>query len=438
MPNPPPLPQEDGRVITIGDRTVTLIGRRIEDPEVWQGRDQNGVTMMVSNDLVESTYPAVAVPAPAQPAPTPAPARAPAARPTPAQPSAEGEFDAGEEEERPRRGEQLQCPACRGRYTGRLGADHSCPQLATVTCRNCGGLHVEKLFEPPSQNFLCDQCVGRGYFVCKKCAAVGDQRVRPQDQMCTNCSLIPEDSVWERVGYKAIGDDMIMITRSHRPYAVEIECFKMPNEAMAGALIPQSWDKGTDASITVDRGGVDKSEFRSPPMRGDGGLVQMRKDVEAIRKLGYRANKTCGLHVHVDATDMTDDDRNAMHKFGRWVQTDMFKLVAKSRTTSQYCQKLEAETTYDDEDDRYYWMNLSAWHRHRTVEFRLHHGCTNAERVVEWVRLCLRVVERGLKIGRMPQRPSENLGALLELGEYERKYWKAVAKTLNPESEVRI
>jgi len=123
------------------------------------------------------------------------------------------------------------------------------------------------------------------------------------------------------------------------------------------------------------------------------------------------------------------EDRKALYKFGNWVQEDIYKLVARSRTNGQYCKKL---STTMDRADRYVWLNMRhAFDRHRTCEFRLHHGTTQPDRIVEWVKVCLRIVEMGLKLGRSRTRPDGSMFDLLGFNAYEREYWTDVARSLH-------
>jgi hypothetical protein len=150
-------------------------------------------------------------------------------------------------------------------------------------------------------------------------------------------------------------------------------------------------------------------------------------DVAAYRKMGYRGNASCGLHVHIDALDLSNADRTALFRFGRWIQDDMYKLVSPGRAASMYCLKLGRNFPRA----RYHWLNLLAYQKHRTVEVRLHHGTTNPERIGEWVKLCLRVVEMGLKLGRLSRKPEMTMFQLLDLTPYEVAYWTEVGKSIH-------
>src|SRR5581483_7786401 len=123
--------------------------------------------------------------------------------------------------------------------------------------------------------------------------------------LCNSCNLMPSDNIWQDFDNKAVGNDVISHVMSHRPFAVEIESFRMPDEAMTDHREIENWNAGGDSSIEPDEGAEDEegTEWRSPPFKGDGGLDRLFRDVKLIRDMGYRANQSCGLHVHVDAID---------------------------------------------------------------------------------------------------------------------------------------
>jgi hypothetical protein len=86
----------------------------------------------------------------------------------------------------------------------------------------------------------------------------------------------------------------------------------------------------------------------------------------------------------------------------------------------------------EDVSDRYKWLNLSAYERHRTVENRLHHGTTLPERTLEWAKVCMLIVERGMKLGHLPARPAgQSLFDLLLFTPYQKNYWTRIAQKLH-------
>ena len=346
--------------------------------------------------------------------------------------AATGEIEEISADDRPvrrRRARRPVCPACDESYTGSLGNDHACADVARVSCKRCRSFNPLHLETPPRPPYLCPTCVTAGVFVCKSCAQPQATRGRYGD-ICDACNPLPAVNIWSALGMRAQGNEMTIETKSHRPFAVEVESFLMPGDAVSPRVrVPGGWNEGPDGSIHGDPGSSEAIEFKSPPLRGDGGLHLLRDGVKKIRDMGFRANKSCGLHCHVDMISSSPAEREAVFKFGTWIQDDVYKLVARSRSSATYCKKL---TTSMNSAERYSWMNMKhAYDRHRTVEFRLHHGTTQPDRIVEWVKVCLRIVEVGLKLGHMRTRPAGSMFNLLGFNAYEREYWMDVARSLH-------
>ncbi len=447
MPNPQP-----SQVFLYNGQRVRLQGVHRLDASVWIGHDEaTNEQVYVSADWLELHNPdGTAVPTEGQPTPEAAPlptvvatprrrAEPAPAQPTPVQaaptPAPARRDENGEEideDDRPvrrPRTRRTECPACEEQYTGTLGRDHACAAVKLARCRACLNVdpaHIERPQRPP---YLCPACVTAGKFICKTCARPQTTRGRYGD-ICNQCNPLPQTNIWTALNNKAKGDDMTIITRSHRPFAVEVESFLMPTDGVAPrARLNGGWHEGSDGSIRADPGATEAVEFKSPPFKGDGGLAMLYTDVKKLRDMGFRANKSCGLHCHVDMISSTPEERKALYQFGKWIQDDIYKLVARSRSQGQYCQKL---TTSLDQSQRYLWLNMKhAFERHKTVEFRLHHGTTQPDRVVEWVKVCLRIVEVGLKLGHMSRRPAGTLFELLQFNAYEQEYWMDVARSLH-------
>jgi hypothetical protein len=164
------------------------------------------------------------------------------------------------------------------------------------------------------------------------------------------------------------------------------------------------WKIVTDGSI-----GSDNAEIVSPILRGQDGFDQVRKVCLALDAHGCRVNRTTGFHVHVGARDRFAEQIGFFKELVRThakFEPVIDQLVSRSRRgrNSQWCQPTEFSdavdraTTIDrvireaNPNGRYAKLNLTAYHSHGTVEFRQHQGTTNAQKIENWVKLCLRMV----------------------------------------------
>ena len=332
-----------------------------------------------------------------------------------------------------------QCWFC-GEFKNRI-FDHyrdECQVAKKFSCLRCGKVHFPRIFPLNWQNIkgtLCSRCVQNGYGMCRNCNVVYE-RVRGDKYLyCVECHPLPRDSVWRKIAMP-IGGPPIIQTKSWRTFGVEIETFRIPNKAKIEPDIAKAlpkWTHGGDGSIVPPRTADQTLEFKSPPYFGDNGLYQLRKDVLKIRDMGYRCNRSTGLHVHVDAQDLSEADHLAVKKFCRWFEDDVFSYVAPSRRHNDYCSTLKSD---NGRGSRYYWLNLEAYRKYRTLEIRLHHGTTRSRRVKEWVIFCLALIEAGIRYGRRNEKPSGDLLTLLGFDWDRKRYWTSVKQRMEQLSSV--
>lgn len=104
---------------------------------------------------------------------------------------------------------------------------------------------------------------------------------------------------------------------------------------------------------------------------------------KALAKLNARVNKSCGLHVHLDARD---GDARAMARRLKNALPLLKKMVPKSRLENQYCQR-----DMSSRGHRYAKINTESLRKHQTIEVRMHTGTTNFDKIHNWVRVLLAI-----------------------------------------------
>jgi hypothetical protein len=195
-------------------------------------------------------------------------------------------------------------------------------------------------------------------------------------------------------------------------FGVEFEGFGVPHVTLARALtdagLPttaEGYNHATrdhfkvvsDASVQ----GPNPFELVTPKLFGASGFARIRALCRVVTSQGGDANVSTGLHVHVDAWNCKI--RDARNLLGLWhrIQPVVLMLVPPSRRGNHYAKPVTPElieavsamrsVSQLGRIDRYFSLNLSAYARHGTFEFRLHSGSFNAEKVVSWVVLVLLV-----------------------------------------------
>lgn len=137
--------------------------------------------------------------------------------------------------------------------------------------------------------------------------------------------------------------------------------------------------------------------------------------------LSYTISPRTSIHVHINASDnMTVDQFRNMFVIMYLIEPAVFRWADENRKWCGYCSPLTDLTPSriinilndsrdeirfvhavrgDGNSDRYYGFNVSAYHRHGTVEFRYFPCTTERERVVDWIKFCMYVKKAARRHG---------------------------------------
>ena len=134
----------------------------------------------------------------------------------------------------------------------------------------------------------------------------------------------------------------------------------------------------------------------------------LAKCCNALAEVGAVVNKSCGLHVHLDARN-----RNAETVLKRLIkaQTLLYQIVPKSRRTNTYCKKTNANTSVETQRDRYRAINGTAYRKYKTIEVRLHSGTVDFTKINNWIILLHLIIDSALTV-----QPRSISGWIRELG----------------------
>lgn len=157
--------------------------------------------------------------------------------------------------------------------------------------------------------------------------------------------------------------------------------------------VMSSWKIVTDASVH------NGYELVSPPIKGRRGLADLKLACDALAAAGCTINRSCGLHVHHDVSDLNTAAFGRLFRAWSNNQANTNGLVAASRRNSQWAQPLRADEVAHAEAlpsaavarshfayaDRYRTLNVAAFPRYGTVEVRQHQGTTNYDKIAAWI-----------------------------------------------------
>lgn len=308
------------------------------------------------------------------------------------------------------------CPDCRAAGAGEVTPE----EPARERCRWCGA------YEDRCECATCPEC-GESEHEVSFCHECGHCR---EHCACTDRIPFCENPTTFH------GEPS---TRYPRYVGAEIECVIARAQTRNYRKVADKWN----ASITDD-GSVYKeglpghsAEHVTAPARGAAFEDQIHDTLTVLHAQGAAVNKTCGLHVHVDARDYTAAHILAFARLYSRVEKTLYAMVSRARRGNIYSkpwgdkafnnavatsegfaaalddsQPLTARekaldiVTYGSENtarrmketrskhsSRYHGVNFNALAIHQTIEFRLHHGTLNETKILMWSAVCSALVE---------------------------------------------
>lgn len=238
----------------------------------------------------------------------------------------------------------------------------------------------------------------------------------------------------------------------NRNFGVEIEAYNCTRERLARELRSAGisvqvegynhtdhsdhWKLVTDSSLH----GNNTFELVSPILHGEAGIDELEKVCWVLELCDVKVNDSCGLHIHMDAHDFTMDTwRNLAITYKR-LEPVIDAFMPGSRRNNRYCKSLNgiSETaitraqTINDlrrvfHSDRYHKVNLEAYARHCTVEFRQHGGSTNFTKMSAWIHFLEKMITFAQAGTVQPRTTLENIPFLSDT---EKLYFKLRTRKL--------
>jgi hypothetical protein len=182
----------------------------------------------------------------------------------------------------------------------------------------------------------------------------------------------------------------------------------------------RAWKLVNDASIRVEGG--EAVELVSP--------ICQYEDIETIQELvrllragGAKANSSCGIHIHIDASTHTARSIRNISNIMVSKEDLIFKALKVDESRARrYCKK--AEDKFIDEinrkkpqsltevkrlwysggdgsrqhyhDSRYHALNLHSVFQKGTIEFRMFNGTTHAGKIKAYIQFCLAISHQAM------------------------------------------
>jgi hypothetical protein len=127
-----------------------------------------------------------------------------------------------------------------------------------------------------------------------------------------------------------------------------------------------------------------------------------------LNEYNAEALEECGLHVHVGVNDFEAVELQNIARRYHAFESKIDTFVAEHRrgNNSDWCRPMKPvvdafnkmvlkgpETVSDHRCGRYRKLNLEAYVKHGTVEFRQLEGTVDCEKILNWIQFCVAFVE---------------------------------------------
>lgn len=183
----------------------------------------------------------------------------------------------------------------------------------------------------------------------------------------------------------------------------------------------RTWKVMSDASVHA---GNESCEVVTP-LLGYEDIEDLQEIVRKLRKNGFKADDTCGIHVHVDNSGMTANQiKNLVNLVSGREELIYQALKIKEHNREKWCQKtsltfkqelnamkklsvdeikkcwymtqcgIEDGSYQHYNSSRYHLLNLHSMWQGKGIEFRCFNGTTHAGEIKAYIQLCLALVAK--------------------------------------------
>jgi predicted RNA-binding Zn-ribbon protein involved in translation (DUF1610 family) len=240
--------------------------------------------------------------------------------------------------------------------------------------------------------------------------------------------IVKENPTYELLPLYSYGVELEGLIRSRDEMYEKMKTagFKVKKTGYSHELENKLWKVGDDGSVRNnmnddERRNYVSMELTSPKLFGEDGFKDVKKVLDFWAGIGGAVNNSCGFHVHVDAWNYILEDLLRLLLVWTKIEPVVYFLVSPSRRHNNTFAKmwrrenaLKAARIFlgidlNPREDRYYALNRVAFEKYRTVEFRIHQGTMNMDKVKYWTVFCLKLVEKvkhGLKWYHFSEEPT--------------------------------
>lgn len=182
------------------------------------------------------------------------------------------------------------------------------------------------------------------------------------------------------------------------------------------------WKVVPDASLTSRSRNC---EVVSPVLRGNDGLNEVRTVAGVLRAAGATINSSCGMHIHIGVDGLITNEQQAhvIKAHQQW-SCAFDALVIESRINGQWAKKIDRDKAIEIADEwevstdlragnsdltheryRYRSLNIAAFAKYGTFEFRSHQGSLNGLNATAWIAFHTAFIKAAHLLSATSERP---------------------------------
>ena len=357
--------------------------------------------------------------------------------------------------------ENIKCEGCQGiiseseRLTGFNGEDYceDCYEERHYECESCCDFYpIDDVYTNNGETY-CDDCYHEIFTYCQSCDTTINRDYAMwsethEEYYCEDCYPGEgEDVDLDSYGNVDLHESKCFNrNKFSRAVGLELEAVHEDYEAMDYSYYERNWEFRNNWRVvhdgSIDSGdGVGREFITRGGLSGDELYQSIDNITTDLKRIGWSVNRSCGMHIHIDARDLKWREIKYILAVSKLSEQIIYKMLPDSRRNSRWCKRIpmtmghimdicddqdfidtwyQAFDTYPSyekyNDARYCGVNMHSRIIHGSIEFRHHSGTLDSKKIINWIEICQRIVEAGIKLARLDR------GNITTFNEYKKTY----------------
>ena len=171
------------------------------------------------------------------------------------------------------------------------------------------------------------------------------------------------------------------------------------------------WKVTSDVSVSHSSGYT--GELVSPILQGLEGFAELKRVCEVLNSIpNLTVNRSCGLHVHLDARNMTVNECSKVFtRYANYEESIDLAMPRSRRGNAQWCNSVKSRSSQVLNKEtksalgnalgyngKYYKVNLTNIAQRGSIEFRQHSGTTEYTKISNWVKFLMDFVTKSIEL----------------------------------------